>query len=61
MMLAISERQNEMEVYGEIEVQDPSNPESMMCLTLSNKTTTAREVDKVAAKLEELDLESIDS
>ena len=50
-----------MEVYGEIEIQDPSNPDSMMSLTLSNKTTTTREVDKVAAKLEELDLESIDS
>jgi hypothetical protein len=59
MMLAISEHQTEMKVYKEIEVQDPSAPESMMSLTLSTKVET-EEINTVTAKLEEIDLKSVD-
>ena len=51
MMLAISEHQTEMGVHAYIEVQDPSDPESMMSLTLENKVES-REIDVITANLE---------
>jgi hypothetical protein len=59
MMLAISEHQTGMEVHRDIEVQDPSDPESMMSLTLETKVET-EELDTVTTKLEDIDLKSVD-
>ena len=59
MMLVISEHQTGMEVHRDIEVQDPSDPESMMSLTLETKVET-EELDTVTTKLEDIDLKSVD-
>ena len=59
MMLVISEHQTGMEAHRDIEVQDPSDPESMMSLTLETKVET-EELDTVTTKLEDIDLKSVD-
>ena len=59
MMLVISEHQTGMEVHRDIDVQDLSDQESMMSLTLEAKVET-EELDIVTTKLEDIDLKSVD-
>ena len=59
MMLVISEHQTGMEVHRDIDVQDLSDQESMMSLTLETKVEM-KEMDTVTTKLEDIDLKSVD-
>jgi hypothetical protein len=59
MMLVISEHQTGMEAHRDIDVQDLSDQESMMSLTLETKVET-KEMDTVTTKLEDIDLKSVD-
>ena len=59
MMLATSEQQAEIGVYANIEVQDPAEPESMMSISLENRSDSMK-VETITTKLEDIDLKGVD-